>query len=412
MERKSLRELGGDFILLFFAGLGASGQVKAIRGAEIHTMTNGVIQAGVVLIDGAKIIAVGGPELSIPQGAEIIEASGWLLYPGLMAPSCLLTPEEIVSYESFSPDSSALDRLDLYGDYRRYWAGGITSVYLDVPKNRLIPGRGAGIKLAPGGAEPAVIKKDAALRINLVKEAFLPPLVKVYPAPVSTENPITPARKQFPSTALGAYSVIPSLFDSDPYAGDLAKYNQEIANSLKSARDERLPLLVQCRREAEIGKAIELAGSLEMALIISGAAEAHKVAAALKSGNIPVIAEVDLRPNGVFSGAPEAEDSMDLKNIAGLVAQAVLLDISPGREKYAPDLLWLALYFRRYGLADDELIKTITFSPARIFGVEERLGSLGAGKDADILFFRREAGRPWPLLKKVMVEGRIVYEQE
>ena len=58
------------------------------------------------------------------------------------------------------------------------------------------------------------------------------------------------------------------------------------------------------------------------------------------------------------------------------------------------------------------MIKTITFSPARIFGVEERLGSLGAGKDADILFFRREAGRPWPLLKKVMVEGRIVYEQE
>lgn len=412
MERKSLKLLGGVFILLFVVGLGASGQVKAIRGAEIHTMPSGIIQGGVLLIDGGKIMAVGGPELSIPPGAEIIEASGWLLYPGLMAPSCLLTAEEIVSNESFSPDSSALDRLDLYGDYRRYWAGGITSVYLDVPKNRLIPGRGAVVKLAPGGATPGVIKKDAALRINLVKEAFLPPLVKVYPAPVSTENPITPAQKQFPSTALGAYWIIPSLFDFEPYAGDFARYNQEVADSLRSAQDERLPLLVQCQRGEEIGRAMELAGALKMPLIISGAAEAYKFAAALRSGTIPLIAEVDLRPNGVYSGAVRVEDSMDFKNIAGLLRQGILLALSPSREKYVPDLLWLALYFRRYGLADDELIKTITISPARIFGVEERIGSLEAGKDADILFFRREEARPWPLLKKVMVEGRIVYEQE
>lgn len=412
MDRKNLRRQGGIFILLFLASLGVSGQIRAIRGAEIHTMKGGVVQAGVVLIDGGKITAVGGPELSIPPGAEIIEASGWLLYPGLMAPSCLLTTEEIVNYESFSPDSSALDRVELYRDYRRYWAGGITSVYLDVPKNRLISGRGAVVKLAPGGAKPAVIKKDAALRINLVKEAFLPPLVKVYPAPVSLENPITPALKQFPSTALGAYWVILGLFNFEPYAGDYAKYNQELADSLRSAQEERLPLLIQCRKGEEISRAIELAGSLNMPLIISGGAEAYKRAAALKSGNIPVIVEIDLRPNDVYPGSTETEDSVDFGNIAGLLEQGILLALSPSREKYVPDLLWLALYFRRYGLTDDELIKTITLSPARIFGVEERIGSLEAGKDADILFLRREAARPLPLLRKVMIEGRIVYEQE
>lgn len=412
MKRKNIKLPCGVVILLFCLGLGAAGQVKAIRGAEVHTITGGIIQAGVVLIDGGKIVALGGPEISIPPGAEIIEASGWVLYPGFMAPSCLLTSEEIVTYESFSPDSSALDRLDLYRDYRRYWAGGITSVYLDSPRNRLIPGKGAVIKLAPRGTKSAVVKRDAALRINLNKEAFLPPIVKVYPAPVSTENPITPAQKQFPSSALGAYWVVPSLFDFEPYAGDFARYNQEIADSLKSAQEQQLPLLVQCQRAAEIGQAMELAEALRMPLILSGAAEAHKLAAALKTRNIPVIAEIDLRPNDIYSGGAGIEDSPDFKNIAELLRQEILLALSPSQEKYVPDLLWLALYFRRYGLSDDDLIKTITISPARIFGVEERLGSLGAGKDADILFFRREAGKPWPRLKKIMVEGRIVYEQE
>jgi len=412
MKKKNLKLLNGLVILIFCLGSGASGQVKAIRGAEVHTKTGVTILAGVVLIDGGRIVAVGGPEISIPPGAEIIEASGWVLYPGFMAPSALLTSEEIVNYESFSPDSSAVDRLNLYGDYRRYWAGGITSIYLDLPKNRLIPGRGAVIKLAPVGAKSAIVNKDAALRINLIKEAFLPPLVKVYPAPVSTENPITPAQKQFPSSALGAYWVIPSLFDFEPYAGDFAKYNQEIAASLRSAQEQKLPLLVQCRKAAEIVRAMALAEELKMPLILSGAAEAHKLAAALKGRNIPVIAELDLMINDVYAGGAVAEDAPGVGNIPGLLRQGILLALSPSQEKYVPDLLWLALYFRRYGFSDDELIKTITISPAQIFGVEERLGSLEAGKDADILFFRPEAGRPWPPLKKVMVEGRIVYEQE
>ena len=400
--------------LLLSPVLPTFGQTRAIRGAKIHTMASEVIESGVILIRDGKIADI-GENISVPQGAEVIEASGWILYPGFMAPSCLLGSQEIVNFESFSPDSSSLDRFDFYGDYSRYWAGGITSIYLDTPKNRLISGKGAVVKLGTDHGAALVIKKDAALRINLVKDALLPPMIKIYPAPVSIENPITPTQKQFPSTALGAYGILQGLFNFEPYAGDLAKYMEEISAPLKQAQEQNWPIVIQCEKAAEIGQALELAEQLKLSLVISGGAEASQFVDILKAKNIPVIAEVNLRPNDIFPGAksfPIEEPVADPKNISALLRSGILVALKPMEEKYIFDLFWITQYFQRYGLSDDELIKTITINPARIFGVESRIGSLEKGKDADILFFQKETGKPLPRLKKVMIEGRIVHEKQ
>jgi len=400
--------------LLLSPVLPTFGQTKAIRGAEIHTMAGEVMKSGVILVRDGKIAGI-GENIPIPEGAQIIEASGWILYPGFMAPSCLLSSQEIVNFESFSPDSSSLDRFDFYGDYSRYWAGGICSIYLDTPKNRLISGRGAVVKLGTDQGAALVIKKDAALRINLVNDAFLPPMVKIHPAPASIENPITPAQKQFPSTALGAYWALQGLFSFEPYAGDLAKYWEEIAAPLKQAQEQKWPIVIQCEKAAEIRQALELAEQLKLSPVISGAAEASQFIEILKEKNIPVIAEVNLRPNDIFQGAetsPMEETVADPKNISTLLRNGILVALKPLEEKYIFDLFWITQYFLRYGLSSDDLLKTITINPARIFGVEDRIGSLEKGKDADILFFQREAGRLLPRLKKVMIEGRIVHENQ
>jgi len=412
---KIINKMAFSFCLIVFLGSGILlfGQTKAIRGAEIHTMAGEVIKSGIILIEQGKIVAI-GDNVMVPAGAEIIEASGWILYPGFIASSCRLSSEEIQNFESFSPDLSSLDGFDFFGDYSRLLAGGITAIYLDTSKNRLISGKGALVKLGTGQGGPPVLKKDAALRINLGEGSLLPPMTKVYPAPISDENPITPVQKQFPSSSLGAYWVVRSIFRFEPYTGDLAKYMNNISSSLRKAQEQKIPLLIQCQKVPEIEQAIELSEQLKIPLIISGGAEAHRLSAVLKEKNIPVIAESNLKPNDVYKEKtfPLSEGSLnDPENISVLIGQGILTSIAPAEDKNLPDLLWIVLYHQKYGLSAEDLIKSITINPARIFGVDSRIGSLEKGKDADILFFQSEPGKPLPRLRKVMIEGRIIHEQ-
>ena len=402
-------------ILTLFPSSFLLAKVKAIRAGEIHTMAGEVIKGGIILIADGKISAVGSAVV-IPDGAEVMDATVWILYPGFLAPSCSLFREEANNFESFSPDTSALDGFDFSRDFSRYLEGGITSVYLDTTKDRLISGKGAVVKLAGEDVRSRLVKKDAALRINLGIRSLLPPMINIFPAPVSDDNPITPSRKQFPSSSLGAFWAVERLFRFEPFSGDSARYWENISRSLKAAQEQKIPLIVECQKAVDIVRAIELAKIADMPLIISGAAEAYRLTGLLKKNGISVIAPARVQLNkpcpgeGFLSSAEEAQVS--LENIPELIKQGIPVAISADENDSLPDLLWLTQYYQKYGLAGEELLKSITINPARMLGVEKRIGSLEEGKDADILFFHRESGQPLPRLKRVMIEGNIVYEQK
>ena len=204
------------------------------------------------------------------------------------------------------------------------------------------------------------------------------------------------------------------LFRFDPYSGDLAKYMENISSSLKKTQKQELPLIMRCQKAVDIYRAVELATILKMPLIIQGAAEAYKLVDTLKKNNVSVIVDAYVRPNGFFpreESLTEKKIRINLKGIPALIKEGITVGITPKDEVYLPDLLWIIQYFRRDGVSEEELIKTITINPAQILGVDDRIGSLEKGKDADILFFKRERGKPLPQLKKVMIEGKIVHEE-
>jgi imidazolonepropionase-like amidohydrolase len=260
-----------------------------------------------------------------------------------------------------------------------------------------------------------VLKEEAALSVNLGKDAVLPPMTDIFPAPVSVENPLVPSIKQFPSSSLGAFGLLRELFRPDPFSGDLSRYFQNAANSLMESQARGLPLIVRCQRAADIHQAIRFSQSVKMPLIIQGSGEAYKGIDSLKKYNIPVIAEADLGPNrhGI---SEDLEDNRKwqnwMTNIPRLIQQGVLVAIAVKDEKGLPELFWITQYFQRYGIDPEELIKTITINPAKIFGLADRIGSLAKGKDADILFFKKVPGVPLPVLKKVMSQGQIIYEEK
>ena len=401
-------------LFLLCGGTGMMGKTIAVRGGEIHTMEGEIWRSGTILIQDGKIVAI-GEDVTVPEDAEVIEAGGFVLYPGFFAASGLFSPDELKNFESFSPDASAADRFDFHGDYSLYLRGGLTSGFVAMPANRVISGKGMIVKLGNGDKVSLLLKQEAALSVNLGKEAVLPPMTDIFPAPVSVENPLVPSIKQFPSSSLGAFGLLYELFRAGPFSGDLARYLQNAADSLKESQAKGLPLIVRCQRAADIHQAILFSQAVKIPLIVQGTAEAAKCIGSLKEHNIPVIAEADLGPNrpGISEDLADSDNRnwQNLKtNIPTLIQKGVLVAIAARDEKGLPDLFWIVQYFQRYGIDPEELIKTITINPAKIFGVEDRVGSLAAGKDADILFFRKEPGAPLPALKKVMSQGQIIYE--
>ena len=413
---KKISKIAARVGLLFLlcGGMCVFAKTVAIRGGEIHTMEGEIWGSGTILVRDGKIVAI-GEKVPVPEDAEIIEAGGYILYPGFFASSGLFTPDELKNFESFTPDASAADRFDFHGDYALYLRGGVTSGFVAMPANRIISGKGMIVKLGSGGKMSLMLKKEAALSINLGKDAVLPPMTDIFPAPVSVENPLVPSIKQFPSSNLGVFGLLNELFRPVPFSGDLARYFQNAANSLKESQARGLPMIVRCQRAADIHQAINFSQYVKMPLIIQGTAEAYKCVDSLKKYDIPVIAEADLGPNrhGISEDLKDNRNWQNrMKNIPTLIQQGVLVAIVAKDEKGLPDLFWITQYFQSYGIDPEELIKTITINPAKIFGLEDRVGSLANGKDADILFFKKETGAPLPALKKVMSQGQIIYEEK
>lgn len=403
----------GLFIYLC-SGFSLLGKTVVIQGGEIHTMDGKILKSGIILIRDGKIVEI-GEDVQVPEGVEIIDAKGNILYPGFVASSCFFTPGEIKNFESLSPDNSALDRFDFHRDYSRYLRGGITSAYVAMPADRIISGRGAVLKLGYEAKRTVILKEEAALNVNLEKEALLPPMTDIFPAPVSPENPLIPSRKQFPSSNLGAYWLLHELFRSEPYSGDLARYFQNISHALEKAQGRGLPLIVRCQKASDILQAIQISETVRMPLIILGAEEGYKLADILKDHNVSVIAEASVRPNGHFTYEETEEKTAfgkHITNIPTLIQKGVLLSIFPDDERCLPDLFWVIQYFQKFGISEEDLIKTITINPAKMFGLDEKIGSLKKGKDADILFFKKDQGAPLPRLEKVMREGQIIYEEK
>lgn len=414
-DRRYGKWTGGLVLCLswsLFAGPGADlkAQVRAVRDAEIHTMAGDVIPNGVILIEGGKIIAIGG-DVRIPPGAEIIPAKGYLVYPGFLAVSDL--PPALDNFESITPDVSALDRFEPGEDLSFWTSRGITSLLLAMPENRLVPGKGAVVKTG-GDQAGMIVRRDAALNINFGRSALLPPMIHIHPAPVSVDNPLTPARKQYPSSELGAYSVMKELFEPGPFSGELGLYYGNIASSFKEAREKGLPLIIRCQRAADILQALDLAAGTGMSPVILGGNEACRVADRLKAKDVPVIVEVIVKPDG--AALKEDDLALDggevqLGNLPFLIRTGIKVSLAANISDGGQGVLEILRHFRKYGVSEDELMATITVNPARALGVADRIGTLEKGKDADLVFLRKAPGSSFPCLEKVMISGKMVHEK-
>jgi imidazolonepropionase-like amidohydrolase len=399
----------------------------AIKNGTIWTITNGILENGTVLIDGDKITAI-GVDIDFPEEATVIDAAGKIVMPGLIDAHCHvgLFPDGIgwehmdgnEMTDPITPHLRALDAVhpeDLA--FKDLLEAGITTVLTGPGSANLIGGQWTCIKTNPTpNIDEMILKDPAGMKMAL------------------GENPrrVYGEQKKIPSTRMGNAAVLRSalveaqnyLAKWEHYEAEAAAYGGKDSNNGEEStpptppeRDLKLEALgkvlkrelkarVHAHRADDMLTAIRIAEEFNLDLTLEHATEGHKIADLLAEKGIPVTVGPIL-----FSRVKYELREMTPKNPGILSRAGVKVAIQTDEASAVKYLTINAALAVREGMDEKEALEAITINAAEIIGVEDRVGSLEAGKDADIVIFN---GHPFEYLtipELVMVNGKI-YKDE
>lgn len=387
--------------ILCFPGR-ASAQTKsttyAITHAKIFTVSGMTIDDGTLVIRDGKIAAVGAA-VEVPAGAQVIDAKGLQVYPGLFDPVTQMGLREIGAVSatvdstetgSYNPDVIASEAVLPSSEHIPVTrAAGITEV-LAVPASGgldsfgnpgILGGQASAIHLAGWTITDMLLKKTVASVLNW-------PQIETQSFDFSTfsrkQKPYSDAKQEYEKQV----NELTDWIDrARHYAlalghGGASDYQRDVKlESLVPFIRGELPLLVFADRARDIRNAVEFCEKQKLKIILAGGAEAYKVKDLLRSKDIPVI----LRPT--LSEPNDEDDPYDrsLSQPAELAAAGVKIAFGSFDNSFARRLGQQAANAVAYGLPYDEALKAVTLYPAQILGLSDQVGSLDSGKIANVL---------------------------
>jgi len=373
----------------------------AIVGGDVWTVTNGVIRGGTVLIKDGKIEQVGGPDLKPAADAKIVDAHGLAVVPGFVVANARVTSPPAGGKIKDSLDPFAL-ALELAA------ASGITTTYLSAFD--------AGL-----GSSNAVIKMTrgdlaAMTAAEAVNSSFAPTGGRF--ARSSGLSARWSLRDQFRRAK--DYLQKLEAFEADKKAGKKTPEPKKPADAdavLPLLKKER-PLRVAATTVGEIRWALSLVDEFGLREVIAPATEAWIIPDEIaKRGALLIITprdrdEPDERRNAPSGANPDA---------AGILQKAgVKFAIVPNDNSFSiggelgRDLLNYPLeaaFAMRGGADEQTALESITLTPAKILGLDKRIGSLEAGKDADILLMSGEPLDYRSFVEKTFINGKLYYDR-
>ncbi|HET7841284.1 MAG TPA: amidohydrolase family protein [Terriglobia bacterium] len=420
MQRKSLIAA-----LLMFA-LGAPSakaqSVVAIEGGKLLTVTHGVIENGTVLIKDGKIAEVGA-NVRVPSGAQVIDARGKVVMPGMFdagdqlglveIPAERITVDSTEYNDPLHPELRVLDALNPRSEMIRVArAGGITNAVSTPAEGNLIAGQSAVIELAGETVDQLVVKSPAALIINLGEASKETYGAKNRP-PQTRMGQMAMLRQEFLKAQhyrdeLEAYAKKSSGAASDNSKPDSGKSSAPPARDLKldvlvQALEGKIPVVIRADRVSDLEMALRLADEFKFHLMLAAAAAAWRIADQLAAKKVPVIV-------GPVLEEPGSMESLDarLENAALLAKAGVPIAIQSSSAISVRELPFEVEYAIAYGLPEDAALAAVTLNPARFFGVEDQLGSLDAGKQANLLVLDGEPFRVKTHVVTELIGGKVV----
>ncbi len=386
--------------------------MKAIVNGTVMTISRGIIEGGTILIENGKIVAIGQGDIHVPQEAEVIDATGKVVTPGLIeVHGHIGICEEGMNWEGddvnemtdpVTPYVRAIDAINPFDmgfvDARK---GGVTTVHTMPGSANVIGGETVAIKTAGTIIEDMIIKPVTGMKV-----AF-------------GENPkrVYGDKKQMPSTRMGTAAILRrELIKAQTYmkkceAGEkdpdkMPERDLGLEVLVKVLKRE-IPLRAHAHRADDIVTAIRIAEEFAVDISIEHCTEGHKIVEFLQAKKLPIAvgpalsgrSKIELQELGFATAAILTNAGMDI---------SILTDHPVIPVQYLPICAALA---HREGLSEEDALKAITLNPAKHIGVDERIGSLDEGKDADIVIW---SGHPFDyrtVVEYTLIDGKVVYQR-
>ncbi len=365
-----------------------------LRGGRLLTITHGVIENGVLVIQNGKITAVGSAgATAVPAGAKVLDVTGMTVYPGLIDSETHLGLTEI------SADRSTVDTLEnsdeimphmhVYDAFHAETAlipvtrvNGITNAIVAPAIGDTLPGQDSFIQLAGRSANDMLMVRDIALPLNFTgrqrrNESF--------------------DRAKFPQTRMGMAAQLRQAFlDAQDYEQKVADYEKKKSSGSdkpgnppkKDLKLEALlpylhgqrPVVLAAEEPNDVETALDLAHEFHLKVVLNHLTHAASLLDKIAATGFPVIV------GPIYEDPKESERYDAVFRLPAEMAQrGIKIAFASYDAHQARNLPYAAGYAVAFGLPYEEALKAITINPAQMWGVDQLLGSLDVGKMANVV---------------------------
>ena len=397
----------------------ASTTAYAIKGGKIFTLAGAPIENGTVIIRDGKIAAVGA-NIAVPQDAQVIDATGLEVYPGMFDPitqiglnevsavSAMVDISELGDYNPEIVAATAVNPASAHIPVTR--ANGITEVIaapgstgFDLQSGGLIAGQASAFNLAGWTMNEMQINRSVAMVINW-------PTIQTssfdFVSFSIKEKPYADVKKEYDKSinALSDWLDRARHYAQAKEKGSPALYERDLKlEALVPVVDGKLPVLVIADQERDIRNAINFCTKQNLKMILGSGAEAWKVKDLLKDKKIPVV----LAPTNRL---PEQEDTPYDKPYtepSELYNAGIPIAFSSFGTAFSRRLPQYAGTAVAYGLPHDEALKAVMLNAAQIFGLSDQLGTLEPGKLANLIVTNGDPLELQTQVRYLFIKGQL-----
>lgn len=390
--------------LLVGLGRPAAAQI-AVLGDTVYTMAGDPIPEGVVLVSDGKIEAVGpAADVQIPSGYDTLSAK--VVTPGLVDAHSTVglsgifnQPQDQDQLDTSAPIQPELRAIDAYNPREQLveWLRqfGITTVHTGHGPGALISGQTMVVKTSGETVGEAVVDS-----VTMVAFTLGPGVAQHFDSPGTRAKSVAMLRQKL----LEAQQYAEKRQAEDESERPSRNLQLEV---LVDVLESRLPALVTAQHATEIMSALRLADEFGFTLVLDGAAEAYLLTDEIAAADVPVIVHPTMvRTSGELQNAT-------FETAATLHEAGIPVALQSAYEAYVPKtrvVLFEAAVAAANGLAFEDALAAITIDAARILGVEDRVGSIEEGKDADLVLFDGDPFEYTSHACTVLIGGEVVSE--
>ena len=391
-------------------------KVIAITGGRLLTVSHGIIENGVLVIADGKIAAVGeAGKVNLPAGAEIVDAHGLTVYPGLIDPESNFGLTEISADENSNdlaePSDEIMPHMHVADAFHAETElipvarlNGITTAVVAPATNDSIAGQDIFIQMYGADRDHMILGRDVALAMN-------------YGADQRRRG--GRGKSEYPSTRMGLITQLRQTFlDVQDYEArrDAAakKDDKSFKRDLKLEalipylKGER-PVVIGVYEAYDVEVIMGLAQEFHLKVILNHVTHSQEILDKIAVWKVPVIV-------GSIYDFPLANERYDAVFTlpAELAKRGVKIAISsadaggPASSHSARNLPYAAGFAVAYGLPYDEALKAITLNVAEMFGFGDTLGSLDVGKTANLVLANGDPLDVRTDVKQVYIQGVAV----